>query len=92
MREVRVREMHYIWGSAGIVENIHFHSPLLIHLINDAYGEVITIGTEQADGSRVMIGSLQPGETVSISAQDIRGVFITCKGVSSVWYAVKGLP
>jgi hypothetical protein len=92
MHEIRVRETKYIWGSAGIGENLHFDSPLLVQILNDTYGEPITIGTEASDGTRAIVGSLQAGESVAIPVQDVRGVFVTCEDVSTVWYAIKGLP
>lgn len=78
--EVRVRgtKPMYLWGSAGVTENIKFDKPLLLHIRNDVFGEVITFGTQVASGTQTTIGTLQPGECVSIPVQDISGVFATC--------------
>jgi hypothetical protein len=76
--EVRVRGKMYLWGSAGITQNITFTRPIVLHLRNDMFGEVVTLGTQIADGTQTTIGTLQPGECVSIPLHDISGVFATC--------------
>jgi hypothetical protein len=79
--EVRVRGTiipTYLWGSAGVNENITFDKPLLLHIRNDVFGEVITFGTQVASGTQTTIGTLKAGEYVSIPVQDISGVFATC--------------
>jgi hypothetical protein len=69
----------YLWGSAGITQNIPLGRPLLLHIRNDVFGEVITLGTQLASGAPTTIGTLQPGECVSIPVQNIsEGVFATC--------------
>lgn len=77
--EVRVRGTSkspmYLWGSAGITENVRFEKPLLLHVHNDVFGEAVTIGTRVAGGSQTTLGTLQPGEAVSIPMQSISGVF-----------------
>jgi len=77
--EIRVRGEKYIWGSAGITENITFDRPLILHIRNDPFGEVVEFGTRAASGSQRTLGTLQPGECVSIPVQGISGVFATCK-------------
>jgi hypothetical protein len=79
--EVRVRGTAvptYLWGSAGLTENIKFSKPLLLHIRNDLFGEAITFGTQVSSGTQTTIGTLQRGECVSIPVQDISGVFATC--------------
>ncbi len=69
----------FLWGSGGITANIPFMRPLVLHMRNDLFGEEITFGTRVASGTQTTIGTLQPGECVSIQMQDISGVFATCK-------------
>jgi hypothetical protein len=79
----------YLWGSHGIIKNITFSKPLLLHVHNDVFGEEITIGTRQADGTEDTLGTLQPGEALSIPMQDLSGVFARCELESSVWCLIK---
>lgn len=90
--EVRVRgtkEPTYLWGSAGITKDLKFDKPLLLHIRNDVFGEIVTVGTQVASGTRTNIGTLQPGECVSISVQSMSGVFATCKQESVVGCLIK---
>lgn len=82
--EVRVRGTAYLWGSAGLTENITFDKPLLLHLRNDTFGEAVTFGTQVASGTQSTIGTLEPGQCVSIPVQGISGVFATCAQESVV--------
>jgi hypothetical protein len=85
--EVRVRGLSplvFLWGSAGVTRNIPFDKPLLLHIRNDVFGEVITFGTQVAAGTQTPFGTLGPGECVSIPLQDISGVFATCALESTV--------
>lgn len=91
--EVRVRGTApptYLWGSAGVTENISFSKPLLLHVRNDLFGEAITLGTQIASGSQTTIGTLKPGECLTIPLQDISGVFATCALDSTVACVIKG--
>jgi hypothetical protein len=91
--EVRVRGTStpaYLWGSAGVNGNITFDKPLLLHIRNDIFGETITFGTQKASGIKTTIGTLQPGECVSIPVQDVSGVFATCALESNVTCLIKG--
>jgi hypothetical protein len=76
--EIRVRGTMYLWGSAGVSKNLKFDKPLLLHIRNDVFGEVVTVGTQVASGTQTTLGTLQPGECVSIPVQDISGVFASC--------------
>lgn len=78
--DVRIRggAKTYLWGSEGITANITFPIPLLLHIRNDPFGEIITFGTETASGTETILGTLRPGQCVSISIQDISGVFAKC--------------
>jgi hypothetical protein len=69
---------NYLWGSAGITNNIPpFDKPLILHIRNDLFGDAVTFGT-LASGVQTEIGTLQPGECVSIPLQNISGVYATC--------------
>lgn len=81
---VRVRQLNYLWGSAGVAQNINFPSPLILHVRNDELGEQVTFGTETAGGTQSTIGTLNPGECISIPLQNITGVFASCTLNSTV--------
>jgi hypothetical protein len=85
--EIRVRGTKYLWGSAGISDRT-FANPLVLHIRNDPFGEVIRLGT-QAAGAQTPIGTLQPGECVSIQVQGIGGVYATCTLESVVHCLIK---
>ncbi|GAA3429506.1 hypothetical protein GCM10018953_66900 [Streptosporangium nondiastaticum] len=75
---VKVRGLRYLWGSAGITQNLTFEKPLILHVANDRAGEPITIGTQVAAGAKTALGTLQPGEYLSLSVNDISGVYADC--------------
>jgi hypothetical protein len=87
--DVKVRGTLYLWGSAGISQNMAFPKPLLLHIRNDNFGETITFGTESVDGTRITVGTLDAGECASVLVQSIRGVFATCALDSSVNCAIE---
>lgn len=74
----------HLWGSAGITKDIVFDKPVLLHIHNDLFGEVITFGTRKASGTQETIGTLKPGECVSIPIGGISGVFASCAQESIV--------
>jgi hypothetical protein len=76
--EVRVRGSGFLWGSAGLVQDLTFPQPVVLHLRNDLFGEAITLGTRVAAGTQTNLGTLQPGECVSIALQGISGVVAVC--------------
>jgi hypothetical protein len=82
--ELRVRGTIYLWGSAGITQDIAFSRPLHFYVRNDPFGEPITFGTRVASGAQTTIGTIQPGECVSIPLQNISGVFASCALESTV--------
>ncbi len=86
---IRVRATMYLWGSAGITQNLTFTKPLILHVLNDVHGEPITLGTQVAAGTQTTLGTLQPGECVSIPMQAVSGVFATCALESTVTCLVK---
>jgi hypothetical protein len=87
--EVRVRGTKYLWGSAGITQNVTFIKAILLHIHNDRFGEAITFGTQTSDGTQTPIGTLEPGEFISIPLQNLSGVFATCALESSVTCVVR---
>jgi hypothetical protein len=88
----RIRGGMYIWGSQGVTADMHFQTPLVLHIRNDVFGEQITVSTEKADGTRTVIGALEAGENLSISIQDIRGIYASCRLESTVSCVISGDP
>jgi hypothetical protein len=86
---VRVRGTTYLWGSSGITTDITFNKPLVLHIHNDDFGEEVTFGTQVASGTQTTIGTLEPGQCVSIPVQGICGVFATCALESKVDCLIK---
>ena len=74
----------HLWGSASITKDISFDKPLVLHILNDLFGEDITFGTKNASGTQPM-GTLKRGECVSIQINGISGVFASCATDSTVW-------
>jgi hypothetical protein len=73
---VRVRTANiYLWGSGGVTDNLTFDKPLLLHIRNDVFGEPISFGTRVAPSTLKTLGTLQPGECVSVPVQGMAGVF-----------------
>jgi len=81
---IRVRGTVFLWGSAGVTKNLSFQKPPTLHVCNDVHGEAITFGTRTASGKKTNLGTLKPGEWISIQLQNISGVFATCKLESDV--------
>jgi hypothetical protein len=71
----------FLWGSAGIQQNIAFTKPIILHISNDMAGHQITFGTQAVSvppggpPTVSVIGSLNPGECVSIQINGFSGVF-----------------
>jgi hypothetical protein len=78
-----------LWGSAGITTDIMFEKPVLLHIHNDLFGAVITLGTRKASGTADSIGTLNPGEFVSLPIGGISGVFASCATNSIVCCLIK---
>ena len=51
---------------------------------NDRYGQQISLGTQVAGAAQTALGTLQPGEVVSLPVQTITGVYATCAEESIV--------
>jgi hypothetical protein len=76
---VRVRTTSiFLWGSGGVTSNLTFDKPLLLHIHNDVFGEPVTFGTRTAPSTLKTLGTLQPGECVSVPVQGMAGVFAIC--------------
>ena len=78
----------HLWGSAGITKDIVFDKPLVLHVRNDLFGEVISLGTQKA-GIQEPLGTLQPGECVSVPLNNISGVLASCEKESAVCCLIK---
>ena len=79
----------YLWGSSGVVRNVNFTTPLILHVHNDLFGEPIHLSTQAAGNSTaVAYGTLQPGECFSLPVQDISGVIATCDLESTIACAI----
>jgi hypothetical protein len=91
--DVRVRgttpPLTYLWGSVGIAQDITFSRALILHIRNDPFGEPVTIGTQVAAGTQTIIGTLGPGECVSIPVQGISGIFGRCDLETTVGCLIK---
>ena len=75
---VRISGTVYVWGSASITADLTFDKPVLLHLRNALYGSPVTLGTRNAAGTTQSLGSIEPGEAVTIPIQTISGVFASC--------------
>jgi hypothetical protein len=78
------RQATYLWGSAGIKQNVSYATPLILHVHNDVKSASLTFGTETADGTKTVLGTLQPGETFSVTVQGIRGVYALTTAIEAV--------
>jgi len=87
--EIKVRGTMNLWGSARITKNIVFDRPLLLHIHNDLFGEIITFGTQTASGTKETIGELDRGEFVTIPLNEIARVFASCEKESIVCCLIK---
>jgi hypothetical protein len=88
--ERRVRGTVFLWGSAGITKNLSFGRPLVLHLRNDVFGAPIEVGTAVGSGAHTPLGTLEPGECLSVPVQDISGVYASCDLESTVACLIKG--
>lgn len=88
-----------IWGSAGLLQDITFPKPLILHVSNDRCGQAVTLGTQVVSTAnppgaptQTTIGTLQPGECVSIPVQGFSGVFATCAVETTVYCLIRTSP
>ena len=82
--QVRVRGTMFLWGSGGITVNQMFDKPLLLHIRNNVFGELVAIGTQAAGSAPTPLGTLWPGECLSIAIQAMSGVYATCASESTI--------
>jgi hypothetical protein len=72
----------FLWGSANIAPPLSFDKPLYLHIRNVIFGEDVTVGTlvgPLIGGTQTTIGTLQPGDCLSIQIyQNISGITATC--------------
>ena len=82
---VRVRTFTYLWGTNNWTENITFPSPLLLHVRNDLFGEDVELGVVTNTGIiGARLGTLFPGQCISLPIQGICGVYATCETQTTV--------
>jgi hypothetical protein len=75
---VKVRGLRYLWGSAGLTQNLKFEKAFILHIANDLAGKPVTVGTLVAAGTKTGLGKIDPGECLSVSVNDISGVYAEC--------------
>jgi hypothetical protein len=75
---VKVRGLKYLWGSAGLIKDVKFEKAFILHIANDLAGEPVEIGTQIASGTKTELGTIQPGECISVSVNDISGIYADC--------------
>jgi hypothetical protein len=80
----RVRGTIYLWGSSGLTQDVNFARTPVLHIHNDLFGEQITLGTQTSGGAKTPLGTIGPGECLSISIQNISGVWASCTLESNV--------
>lgn len=79
----------YLWGSAGITVNMTFDKPLLLHIRNNVFGLPIELHTQTTSGTTTL-GTLKPGEALTIAIQNMSGVYANCTGESLVDCLLQG--
>jgi len=73
-----VRGTVYLWGSSGLTEDLNFGRSPILQIHNDLFGEQIAVSTQKANGTTDSVGTLQPGECLSIAVDKLSGIFATC--------------
>ncbi|TIN79326.1 hypothetical protein [Mesorhizobium sp.] len=66
------------FGDRPLTQDLKFEKPFILHIANDRAGEPVTIGTQVAAGAKTDLGTLQPGECLSVSVNEISGVYADC--------------
>lgn len=75
---LNVRGTRYLWGSDGLTRDLTFGKDFILHVVNDLGGSPVMLGTRVASGTITTLGTLQPGECVSIPINNISGVYAEC--------------
>ena len=81
---VKVHGLKYLWGSAGLTKDVKFEKAFILHIANDLAGEPIKIGVQIASGIKTDFGTIQPGECISVSVNNISGIYADCNSESLV--------
>ncbi|HET8522005.1 MAG TPA: hypothetical protein VFL82_02155 [Thermomicrobiales bacterium] len=81
---VKVRGLKYLWGSAGLSMDVKFEKALVLHIANDLAGEPVKIGSQVASGTKTEFGTIQPGERISVSVNDLSGIYADCSSETLV--------
>ncbi len=85
---LRVRGTIYVWGSVDM-SPITFPRPMLLYIHNDLFGEQITVGTQTSGGPLMPLGTLNPGELVTLPLQGYSGIYASCDLESNVRCTVR---
>jgi hypothetical protein len=75
---VKVRGLKYLWGSSGLTQELQFENAFILHIANDQAGKPVTVGTRAAAGTKTNLGTIEPGEIISVSVNNITGVYAEC--------------
>jgi hypothetical protein len=80
---VKVRGLKYLWGSAGVTKDLKLEKALILHIANDLAGEPVKIGV-LASGTKTDLGTIGQGECISVSVNDISGIYADCSSETLV--------
>jgi hypothetical protein len=58
--------------------NVSFAEPVVLHVHNDFLGEDVTLSTSSTGEPMTEIGTIGPGQALSIPVQNLTGVVATC--------------
>jgi hypothetical protein len=81
---VKIRGLKYLWGSAGLTKDVTFEKALILHIANDLSGAPVKIGLQVAAGTKTEFGTIEPGERISLSVNNISGLYADCGSESLV--------
>ena len=81
---IKVRGLKYLWGSAGLSRDVKFEKAFVLHVANDLAGQPVKIGTQTASGAKTELGTVEAGEFLSVSVNNISGVYADCGSESLV--------
>lgn len=81
---VKVRGLKYLWGSAGLTKDVTLEKAFILHIANDLSGAPVKIGLRVASGTKTEFGTIEPGERISLSVNNISGLYADCSSESLV--------
>jgi len=87
--EHRVRDTTYLWGSPHLTRSIHFASPPLLHIRNHVFGENAEIGLISRPGHDETLGTLEPGQVLSLPLDNLTAVYATCPTETTITCAIE---